>query len=97
MGMIERFGGIWFEQMHATKILICETYDPVLDAILSIHQRRVDGHFEVAFWQKSPDPQWSLPLWNSVANHGLFGTLEDAQAHLQAIRDQYMRSLSVIQ
>ena len=90
--MIERLGGIWLEQKLTSKVLISEEYDPALDAISSIYQRSVDGHFEVAYWLKGKadsDPQWSLPLWGSIAGQGIFGTVEDARAHLQAIRDQH--------
>ena len=97
MGMIERFGGIWFEQKLTSKVVISEEHDLVLDAISSVYQRNVDGHFEVAYWLKGKadsDPQWSLALWGSIAGQGIFGTLEDALAHLNAIRDQHAASRS---
>ena len=92
MGMTERFGGIWFEQKFTSKILVSEEYDSTLDAISSIYQRTTDGHYEVAFWLKgkaASDPQWSLPLWGSIAGQGIFGTIDDAISHLRAIRDQH--------
>jgi hypothetical protein len=92
MGMTERFGGIWFEQTLTTVVLVSDEYDSELDAITSIYQRVLDGHYEVAFWIKGKadsDPQWSLPLWGSIASQGIFGTFKDAQAHLRAIRDEH--------
>jgi hypothetical protein len=48
---------------------------------------------EQPFWVKGKalsDPPWSLPLWGSIAGQGIYGCIEDAVAHLNAIEAQYI-------
>ena len=74
-----------------------EEYDAKHDAYMVIWQRASDGHFEVEYLVKGKehrDPQWSLPCWGSIAGHGIYGTLADAQAHLQAIAREHHRRLA---
>jgi hypothetical protein len=91
--VIERYGGLWLDRSASAPPMVKEEYDPALDVVKSIYRRRSDGFFEVAFWVKGKavsDPQWSLPLWGSIAGPGIYGSIEDAVAHLNAIEAQYV-------
>jgi hypothetical protein len=89
--MIERYGGIWLDRSASAPSLVKEEYDETLDVVKSIYRRKSDGFFEVAFWVKGPSgPQWSLPLWGSIAGAGIYELFEDAVAHLSAIEAQYI-------
>lgn len=89
--MIERYGGIWLERSASAPAIAKEEYDAKLDVVKSIYQRKSDGFFETAFWVKGDaGPQWRLPFWGSIAGPGIYGTFEEAAAHLNAIEAQYI-------
>jgi hypothetical protein len=89
--MMERYGGLWFERAASAPVIVKEEYDSTLDIVRSVYQRNIDGFFEVAFWVKGPTgPQCSLPLWGSIAEQGIYGTLEEAMAYLDAIEAQFI-------
>jgi hypothetical protein len=89
--LIERYGGLWLNRSSSAPPVVKEEYDPTLDVVKSIYRRESDGFFEVAFWVKgSAGPQWSLPMWGSIAGPGIYELMEDAVAHLNAIEAQYI-------
>jgi len=94
---IERNGGLWLNRATTSRNLVLEEYDVENDAYTLIWQRASDGHIEVEYFVKGKehrDPQWSLPFWGSIAGHGIYETLADAQAHLQAIAREHHRRLA---
>ena len=91
--MHEYHGGLRFDRSASAPEVLSEEYDATLDAIKAIYRRKGDGFYEVEFSIKgkaTSDPQWSLPFWGNVAGQGIFGTLEDAQAHLRSVEQQYV-------
>jgi hypothetical protein len=75
--------------------LVVEEYDADRDSFTLIWKRATDGHFKVEYLVKgkaASDPQWSLPLWGNISRSGIFGTQEDARAHVNAIADDYHRT-----
>jgi hypothetical protein len=93
---IERHGGLWLNRAKTSNKLVHEEYDSEHDAYILIWQRASDGHFEVEYLIKGKedrDPQWSLPFWGSIAGHGIYGTLADATAHLNAVAREHHRNI----
>jgi hypothetical protein len=92
---IERHGGLWLNRSKTRDRLVTEQYDAVRDAFILIWQRASDGHFQVEYLVKGKahtDPQRSLPLWGNIAGPGIFGTLNDAQVHLEAIANKHHKN-----
>lgn len=94
----ERHGGIWLNRASTLDKLVVEKYDSESDSITLIWQRESDGHFQVEYFVKGKaqsDPQWSLPFWGNVAVQGIYESLADAQADLEAFVREYRQRGSV--
>jgi hypothetical protein len=90
----ERNGGLWLNRAGTSDKLIAEQYHSEQDVYTLIWQRASDGLFQAEYLVKGKaqtDPQWSLPFWGNIADQGIFGTIGDAQLHLQAIADQHQQ------
>ncbi|QTN26200.1 hypothetical protein HZ993_12675 [Rhodoferax sp. AJA081-3] len=94
---VERSGGIWLSRAQTFDKLLVEEYDQEHDAFILIWQRASDGHFQVEYLVKGKehrDPQWSLPFWGNIAGQGIYGTLADANADLNAIAKEHHRKVA---
>jgi hypothetical protein len=94
---VERRDGLWLDRAQTCDRLVLEDYDEEHDAFILIWQRTCDGHFQLEYLIKGKehrDPQSSLPFWGNIAGQRTFGTLADANSHLQAIASEHHRKVA---
>lgn len=81
MVFLERDGALWVDDANTGYTLVFEEYNPATDLMGTVYHRPPD-FFRAAVFQKTNDPQWSLPWWTERRPDAIFADQSEAIAHV---------------
>jgi hypothetical protein len=85
--MAEKYGGLWVDDSADGTQVAYERHDERLD-LLAVVFRQLSGTYRACLFEKTRDPQWSLPCWSERPPDSLFLTEAEAVAHLALLMSQ---------